>query len=79
MANTQEHIDMVCEYRYMPTVKKGAPCEVDGRKGRIWGGNSSANFNVKFDDDGSIRNCHPYWRMKIFNKSGDVLYGHKDA
>lgn len=78
MNNTQEYINRVCEYRSIPIIKKGAPCEVAGRKGRIWGGNSSANFNVKFDDDGSIRNCHPYWKMKIFDKNGSIQYEHKD-
>ncbi len=76
MPNTQEYVDRVCEYRGIPKIKKGTPCEVVGERGRIWGGNSSANFNVKFDSDGRIRNCHPYWKMKIFNKDGSVLYDH---
>lgn len=78
MGNTQQAIDDVCEYRFIPRVRKGAFCEVDGRAGRIWGGNSSANFNVKFHDDGSIGNCHPYWKMKIFGKDGELYYEHKD-
>ena len=64
MENTQKSINRVCEYRFLPKVKKGTPCTVDGKRGVIWGGNSSANFNVKFDD-GAIRNRHPYWRMEI--------------
>lgn len=74
MPNTQKAINDVCKYRCLPRVGKGAPCEVDGRKGRIWGGNHSANFNVKFDDDGSVRNCHPGYRMKIMNDDGDILH-----
>ena len=65
MPNTQKYIDRVCEYRRLPRVKKGTPCIVDGREGVIVGGNSSANFNVKFDDTGQIRNCHPEWKFTI--------------
>ena len=78
MANTQKAIDDTCKYRDVQSLKKGTQCIVDGKKGVIWGGNSAANFNVKYDDDGRIRNCHPYWRMKILNNDGSVLYEHKD-
>lgn len=74
MSNTQKRIDEVCEYRGLSKIKKGASCIVDTHCGKIWGGNSSANFNVKFNSDGRIRNCHPYWKMKIFNDSGEVIY-----
>lgn len=78
MPNTQKAINSTCEYRRVPLVRKGIKCEVDGKSGVIWGGNSGANFNVKFDEDNRISNCHPYWRMKIFNSDGSVLYEHKD-
>ena len=79
MPNTQEYVDRVCDYRGVPKIKKGAACSVSGEAGRIWGGNGSANFNVKFDSDGRIRNCHPYWKMKIFDKGGSVIYEYKDS
>ena len=79
MANTQAAINDICTYRGLPRVTKGAPCKVDGKPGVIWGGNDSANFNVKFDDGGHIRNCHPGWRMKIMTGDGDVLYQSDDA
>ena len=77
--NTQKAIDRVVEHRQLPPVKKWMRCEVDGRPGEIIGGNSSANFNVVFDDE-SIHwmNCHPYYRMKIFNKDGSVFYQSED-
>lgn len=78
MANTQAAINSVCIQRGMPGVPKGAPCEVNGKRGVIWGGNSAANFNVKFED-GRIGNCHPGWRMKIMNEDGGVLHQSKDA
>lgn len=78
MSNTQKSITRVCEYRQVPLVKKGMICEVDGELGKIIGGNSSANFNVQFDDDKRIRNCHPYWKMKIFDDVGNLYYQHID-
>lgn len=78
MPNTQKYIDAVCEYRGIPTVKKGQPCHVDGEDGQIVGGNHAANFNVKFPD-GRIRNCHPHWRFQIFTPNGDLYYDHEQG
>ena len=78
MRNTQKYIDRVCEYRGLPKVLKGMPCEVNGKTGKILGGNSSANFNVNFDDNNQVMNCHPYWKMKIFNLDGSIYYQHKE-
>jgi hypothetical protein len=74
MANTQAAINDVCDSRGLPRIVKGMPCLVDGESGKIWGGNHSGNFNVKFDVSGNIGNCHPDWRMKIMNEDGDVLH-----
>ena len=79
MPNTQKHIDLVCNYRLVPHVIKGMECNVDGRKGKIVGGNSSCNFNVKFDDNGDILNCHPYWRFQIFTKTGLLYYDYEQG
>lgn len=79
MSNTQKAIDRVCEYREVPAVKKGQRCTVDNQPGVIWGGNGSANFNVKFDSNGRVSNCHPGWKMKIFiDHSSDLLYSSED-
>lgn len=78
MSNTQTAINHVCLYRGIPRLPKGIACEVDGEQGVIWGGNHSANFNVKFPD-GRIRNCHPGWRMKVFDGDGGVLYESDDT
>lgn len=74
MANNQQSIDAVCTYRQLPAIKKGMSCIVDGQPGRIWGGNHNANFNVKFDVDGKINNCHPGWRMTILDYDGTVIH-----
>ncbi len=52
------------EYRGLPGVKCGDRVNVNGSKGTITGHNSSANFNVLFDDDapmyaGMTLNVHP--------------------
>lgn len=79
MANTQKAINQTCEYRGLPYIRKGQPCTVDGDDGVIFGGNTSANFNVKFDSDGRVRNCHPYWKMKIYDgDKSSVIYEHSD-
>lgn len=75
--NTQKRINDVIEYRGLPPIKKGMRCEVDGKQGIVVGGNSSANLNVIFDGQKSAMNCHPYWRMKIFNDDGSVVYDSK--
>lgn len=78
MPNTQKAINDICAYMGIPRIPKGVRCEVDGEVGVIWGGNSAANFNVKFED-GRIRNCHPGWRMKIFSDDGEILHASDDA
>ena len=79
MANTQKNIDRVCEYRGVPKVTKGMACNVNGRQGKVVGGNSSCNFNVKFDDNGDVSNCHPYWRLQIFTTTGLLYYDHEQG
>ena len=79
MANTQDAIDRVCEYRGLPKIKKGAICTVEGKHGVVFGGNHSANFNVKFDETGKVLNCHPEYKMKIFSSNGDVIHQTDDA
>jgi hypothetical protein len=78
MPNTQKAIDQICTYRGLPNLKKGMACEVDGESGVIFGGNHAANLNVKFND-GRVRNCHPGWRMKVFNGNGDIYYKSDDV
>lgn len=78
MRNTQEFIDRVCDYRGLPKIKEGTRCEVDGKQGVICGGNTSANFNVRFDD-GRVSNCHPNWRMRILDSDGSVIHESDDA
>jgi hypothetical protein len=34
--------------------------------------------NVLFDDCASVRNCHPYYKMQIFNPWGGVAYESED-
>ena len=72
--NTQKAIDLVSDYRGLPNIRKNQRCEVDGRKGKIIGENSSANLNVLFDGDKRPSNCHSYFKMKIFANNGELIY-----
>jgi len=72
--NTQKQINRIIDYRGLPAIKKGMRCEVDGKLGKVVGGNSSANLNVLFDGDKTVMNCHPYWKMKIFTEDGSIAY-----
>ena len=78
VSNTQKKINEIAEYRGLPPIKKGWRCEVDGKPGKVWGGNSGANLNILFDGDNWPMNCHPYWRMKIFNPDGSVVFQSKE-
>lgn len=64
-------IKKMCEYRGLPLIKIGDTCTVNGRAGVVVGSNRSANLDVKFNDDDSVGNCHPSWKLKIFN--GNIL------
>ena len=77
MANTQKHINRICEQRGLPEIKKMMRCEVNGKLGTIVGGNTSANFQVKFCN-GDVFNCHPYYKMKIYNSDDSVFYQSDD-
>jgi hypothetical protein len=77
--NTQAFIDRVVEYRGLPKLKKGMRCEVNGKAGRVWGGNGSANLDVLFDGEKRTMNCHPDWKMKIFNDAGEVIHASEDS
>lgn len=72
--NTQKWIDRVCLQRGLPPIKKGMRCEVEGRQGKVIGGNCSANLNIRFDGERFTRNCHPYWKMKIYNADGVAVW-----
>ena len=74
----QDELDRVCKYRKLPPLKIGAECEVDGKKGVIVGGNCSANLDVLFDGRRHYNNCHPGYKMRIFNSNGGVCYESDD-
>lgn len=73
MSEAQEYINRVCEHRGLPFVLAGAKCVVDGKNGEIVNGNHSGNFQVKFEN-GAVLNCHPYWKMTIYDSNWSILY-----
>lgn len=76
MGSSQEFIDRVCEYRELPKIEVGQPCLVNGEKGFIIDGNSSSNFQVRFDTVDQVEyNCHPYFKMIIMSKDlNEVIF-----
>ncbi|WP_197232106.1 hypothetical protein [Lysinibacillus sphaericus] len=57
----------------MPFIKRGMRIEVDGQMGKVTSGNSSGNINVLFDGEKFPCNCHPQWKTRYFDKTGQVL------
>jgi hypothetical protein len=58
--------------RDVPFAKIGMKVELDGKTGYIVGNNNDANFDVEFEN-GSVFNCHPNWKMKYFDDSGQLI------
>jgi len=73
----QSSIDRVTEYRDLPSIKAGWRCTVAGQEGVIKSGNRACNFNVDFGD-GTLSNCHPYWKFKVWNDQGELIWDSKE-
>lgn len=56
----------------------GMKVEVDGKPGRIVGGNRSLNLDICFDGNHWKENCHPWWRMKYFDNQGNLIKAFED-
>lgn len=73
---TSERLLRVADNCGLPFVRAGMRVEVDGQPGIIVDGNDSSNFDVMFTDGpqkGQVGNCHPWWRMKYFDREGNVV------
>ena len=57
--------------------KIGMTVEVDGKKGKI-AGNHGHNLLVRYKKYGKAYNCHPWWRVKYFDKSGNLIKEYGD-
>ena len=69
---TDEKFLNTAKYRNVPFARVGMAVEVLGRRGLIIGSNSSANFNVVFEN-GEVLNCHPNWEMRFFDEQGNEI------
>lgn len=61
-------------YRGLPFARIGTRVSVDGDFGWIVGKNSSANFDVLFEANGAVLNCHPHWMMDYYDRNGELLH-----
>lgn len=75
---TTPDIQRTAEYRGVPFAKAGMSVIVNGNSGVIVGSNSSANFDVLFDEGtkwaGQVLNCHPTWEIVYIADDGSVLH-----
>ena len=74
---TTPDIERTATYRGVDFVRAGMTVIVDGAKGVIVGNNSSANWDVLFDEGtkwgGEVLNCHPTWELVYLADDGTVL------
>ncbi len=70
---TTDEFLLTARYRGVPFARIGMKVDVDGRRGRIVGANSSANFDVVFDGSDVPINCHPNWMITYFAEDESVL------
>lgn len=68
-------IEAVRQSRRMPWLKTGMIVEVAGRRGKIVGGNSHCNLNVRYDGESRRRkhNCHPTWQTIYYDDQGNII------
>lgn len=57
---------------------QGMRIEVDGKPGVIVGANYSQNLDVCLDGEYCTSNCHPFWRVKYFDRDGSVIAEYGD-
>ena len=74
---TTPDIERTAKYRGVEFVRAGMAVIVDGVTGVIVGQNSSANWDVLFDEGtkwgGQVLNCHPMWEIAYLADDGSVL------
>lgn len=68
-------MDYIRKSRGLPFLKRGMRVQFlhNGRFGKITGANIGGNINIRFDGDTFSQNCHPRWRMRYFDKEGNVI------
>ena len=74
--SSDEGFKRTAKYRGVEFAKIGMLVMVGEERGRIVGKNSSANFNVLFEDgryEGHILNCHPNCDIAYFDSEGKCL------
>ncbi len=70
-------LEGVRQSRKMPFLRRGMRVDMDGRQGRITGGNSYANLQVRFDGHNYSSNAHPTWETTYYNEDGSVVADYK--
>ena len=69
----REQFERVKQARGIEFAYMGMRVEVCGKPGTIVGGNDSLNLNVVYDGWYHADNCHPWYRVKYFDKKGNIV------
>lgn len=70
---TSEEFRRNAKYRNIEFAYCGMRVMQGGKMGTIVGHNSSANLDVLLDEWNTPSNCHPWWDITYFNKSGGII------
>ena len=73
-----EQFDWMKQQRGIPFAYMGMRVEVNGNPGVIVGANQSSNLDVCLDGESWRSNCHPFYRVKYFDRSGNIVAEYGD-
>jgi hypothetical protein len=83
VSKAEQFIRDMTRQRGMDFVRIGMAVEVDGKRGKIKGMNSSANLDVVFDDTAArgkhAYNCHPTWETRYFDENDVCIADYRKA
>ncbi|MEN1260574.1 hypothetical protein [Pseudomonas aeruginosa] len=81
-SKADEFIQTMRVHRGIEFARIGMMVEVNGERGTIKGANCSANLDVVFANalkmGRHMHNCHPCWRVKYFDGTGELIAHHDD-
>lgn len=70
-------IEALRKARQMPWLRRGIEVDIEGRRGKVVGANSSYNLQVRFNGDRRSCNCHPWWQTTYYS-DGKVIADYKN-
>jgi len=74
----KQSLEVTKEHRNMPWLEYGMIIEMDGERGIVRGGNSSANLDVEFPGQDWLSNVHPYWETVYYDKDSNIIADYRE-